>query len=237
MSSYTDSLFGSNNSTGLSQSDGIPKGKGIPPPPGTDMATWLQALGQISMQQQKQAALFPSTNGPRSGQTESPRNIKTPSSVAEVEAGHPQLSSTAVIASQGPNATNQWAMTGGVPGVDPTELSHLNAVRNQVGANRIAGQQPAAPTGAMPGSVWAGGQETQPGMSPTEKGFTEMEHAPQAPAIPGAIPGSIGSTPWPMPVIGGVKPPAPSAFGMLPGPQVQPRGSRGSGGFTPPPGF
>ena len=39
----------------------------------------------------------------------------------------PRLSPAAVLASQGNNATNQWAQLGGVPGIDPEELKRLNA--------------------------------------------------------------------------------------------------------------
>ncbi|SRR5580765_432023 len=39
----------------------------------------------------------------------------------------PRLSPAAALASQGNNATNQWAQLGGVPGIDPEELKRLNA--------------------------------------------------------------------------------------------------------------
>jgi hypothetical protein len=39
----------------------------------------------------------------------------------------PRLSPAAALASQGNNATNQWAQLGGVQGIDPEELKRLNA--------------------------------------------------------------------------------------------------------------
>jgi hypothetical protein len=39
----------------------------------------------------------------------------------------PRLSPAAALASQGNNATNQWAQLGGAPGIDPEELRRLNA--------------------------------------------------------------------------------------------------------------
>ena len=87
--------------------------------------------------------------------------------VWDMQFNAPKLTNEAKLASQGPNATNQWGVAGGVQGVDPAELTRLNTYRDNMtrsqGAYNRAREGISDPTASRQAGMSAISRRIKPG--------------------------------------------------------------------------